>query len=176
MNGYWSALRTRFATSIVALSLLALIASASAEAAPPANPPAWSATTLYDRAGLYVSHKGKIWVSQWWITYGAEPGANSWNGWKNGAALSKDAAKPTPWDADSLYDGPGFYVSHQGKVWMSQWYILRGHAPGANAWNGWKLVKVNPPPKWAGVAASGFRSFAINEKGELYGWGGNYQG
>ena len=127
MNSYWNALRTRFALPIVALSLFALIASASAAAVPPANPPAWNATTLYDRAGLYVSHKGKIWVSQWWITYGAEPGANSWNGWKNGAALSKDAAKPTPWDADSLYDGPGFYVSHQNKVWMSQWYILRGH-------------------------------------------------
>ena len=48
--------------------------------------------------------------------------------------------------------------------------------PGANAWNGWKLVKVNPPPKWAGVAAANARSFAINEKGELYGWGSNVQG
>ena len=108
MNRCCCALRVRFAMPVIALSVFALIASASAAAAPPANPPAWSATTLYDRAGLYVSHQGKIWVSQWWITYGAEPGANHWNGWKNGAALSKEAAKPTPWDADSLSDGAGF--------------------------------------------------------------------
>lgn len=90
------------------LSLFALIGSASAAATPPANPPAWNATTPYDRAGLYVSHKDKIWVSQWSIILGAEPGANDWNGWKKGAALSKDAARPTPWDVDSLYDGAGY--------------------------------------------------------------------
>ena len=49
------------------MSLFALIGSASAAATPPANPPAWNATTPYDRAGLYVSHKDKIWVSQWSI-------------------------------------------------------------------------------------------------------------
>ena len=173
MNSYWSVLRTRFAMSIVAMSLLALIASANAEAAPPANPPAWNATTLYDRAGLYVRHKDKVWVSEWAITWGAEPGANRWNGWKNGAALSKDAAKPTPWDAESLYDGAGFYVSHRGKVWMSRWYITRGQEPGANTWNGWKPVR---SLRWAGVFSSTYRSFAINEQGELYGWGNNYAG
>ena len=78
------------------MSLFALIGSASAAATPPANPPAWNATTPYDRAGLYVSHKDKIWVSQWSIILGAEPGANDWNGWKKGAALSKDAARPQP--------------------------------------------------------------------------------
>ena len=31
-------------------------------------------------------------------------------------------------------------------------------------------------PKWAGVSASVYRSFAINEKGELYGWGDNEYG
>ena len=45
----------------------------------------------------------------------------------------------------------------------------------ANDWNGWKLVR-SLPRKWAGMAASSLRSFAINEKGELYGWGGNYRG
>ena len=108
MNSYWNALRAWFAMPIVAMSLFALIASASAAAAVPENPPAWNATTLYDRAGLYVNHKDKIWVSEWSITWGAEPGANDWNGWKNGAALSKDAARPTHWDVDSLYDGAGY--------------------------------------------------------------------
>ena len=112
-------------------------------------------------------------MSEWAITWGAEPGASSWNGWKNGAALSKDAAKPTPWDADGLYDGAGFYVSHRGKVWMSRWYITRGQEPGANTWNGWKLVR---SLRWAGVFSSTYRSFAINEQGELYGWGNNYAG
>ena len=175
MSSYLCALRGRFAMSIVAMSLFALIGSASTAATPPANPPAWNATTPYDRAGLYVSHKDKIWVSQWSITLGAEPGANDWNGWKNGAALSKDAARPTPWDVDSLYDGAGFYVSHKGKVWMSRWYITRGQEPGANTWNGWQPVR-SVSPKWASVTTSGLRSFAINEKGELYGWGSNYQG
>ena len=38
--------------------------SVSSQSSVPANPPAWSATTLYNRAGMYVTHKGKVWVSQ----------------------------------------------------------------------------------------------------------------
>ena len=148
--------------------------SVSSQSSVPANPPAWSATTLYNRAGMYVTHKGKVWVSQWSVTLGAEPGANSWNGWKSAVVLSKDAANPQPWDANGAYNAKGFYVSHKGKVWVSQWHITRGQEPGANTWNGWK--QVTPPPKWSIVSAAISRSFAVNEKGELYGWGYNYQG
>ena len=169
-SSHWITLRTRFTMFLIVMSLFALMGLVNVQSTVPADPPAWSATTLYNKAGLYVEHKGKVWVSQWAIAYGAEPGANHWNGWKSAAALSKDAANPTPWDADSLYDAAGFYVSHEGKVWVSQWYILRGHAPGQTS-NGWKLVRVLP--KWASVSASERRSFAINSKGELYGWGDN---
>ena len=55
------------------------------------------------------------------------------------------------------------YVTHNGKVWVSQWYITLGAEPGANTWNG--LKQVTPPPKWASVSASQYRSFAINDKG-----------
>lgn len=48
----------------------------------PAGPKAWDVNTHYKRAGIHVSHKGRVWVSQWWITRGQEPGANTWNGWK----------------------------------------------------------------------------------------------
>ena len=148
--------------------------SVSSQSSVPANPPAWSATALYNRAGMYVTHNGKVWVSQWSITRGAEPGANAWNGWKSAETGSTDKANPKPWSASITYNAKGFYVTHKGKVWVSQWSITRGAEPGANTWNGWK--QVSAPPKWASVSASSSRSFAINDKGELYGWGNNYNG
>ena len=68
----------------------------------PANPPAWNANTLYNRAGIYVSHKGRVWVSRWYITRGAEPGANAWNGWKKAGP----APKVTKVSPDSPADPP----------------------------------------------------------------------
>ena len=155
--------------------------SVSSQSSVPANPPAWSATTLYNRAGMYVTHKGKVWVSQWYITLGAEPGANSWNGWKSTVVLSRDATNPKPWDANSTYNAKGFYVSHKGKVWVSQWHITRGREPGANAWNGWKeVVSVQPKkkavPAWTRIIGGTDHMLAVSGKGELYAWGRNNHG
>ena len=191
-----SALRAKFTIAAVVISLFALIGgfeiqdlgitesaappqseaslSVSSQSSVPANPPAWSATALYNRAGMYVTHNGKVWVSQWYITLGAEPGANSWNGWKIAEVPSADKNNPKPWSADITYNAKGYYVTHNGSVWVSQWSITRGAEPGANTWNGWK--QVTPPPKWTDVSISASYSFAINEKGELYGWGSNAQG
>ena len=73
----------------------------------PAGPKAWDVNTHYKRAGIRVSHKGRVWVSRWWITRGQEPGANTWNGWKevNPRTPSKDPANPDSWDARTLYKG-----------------------------------------------------------------------
>ena len=91
-------------------------------------------------------------------------------------------ANPKPWDVNSVYDAEGFYVSHKGKVWVSQWYITRGREPGANAWNGWKETGpvIDPvpaaKPTWAAVSARGSCTLAINSRGELYAWGWNHNG
>ena len=187
-----SALRARFTIAAIVISLFAFMGceiqdlgitesaappqneasfSVSSQSSVPANPPAWSATALYNRAGMYVTHKGKVWVSQWYITLGAEPGANAWNGWKIAETGSTDKANPKPWNASITYGAKGYYVTHNGSVWVSQWSITRGAEPGANTWNGWKQVA--PPPKWASVSASSYRNFAVNDKGALYGWGNN---
>ena len=155
--------------------------SVSSQSSVPANPPAWSATTLYNRAGMYVTHKGKVWVSQWSVTLGAEPGANSWNGWKSAVVLSKDAANPQPWDANGAYNAKGFYVSHKGKVWVSQWHITRGQEPGANTWNGWKEASSLQPekkaaPAWTRVFGGSNHMLAVSGKGHLYAWGRNEHG
>ena len=156
--------------------------SAGSQSSVPANPPAWNPDTLYNRAGMYVSHKGRVWVSQWEVAPGAEPGANAWNGWKSGEVLSRDPANPKPWDVNSVYNAEGFYVSHKGKVWVSQWYITRGREPGANTWNGWKETGpvIDPvpaaKPTWAAVSARGSYTLAINSRGELYAWGWNHNG
>ena len=190
-----SALGAKFTIAVVVISLFSLLGceiqdlgitesaappqneaslSVSSQSSVPANPPAWSATALYNRAGMYVTHKGKVWVSQWSITRGAEPGANNWNGWKSAETGSMDKANPKPWSASITYNAKGYYVTHKGKVWVSQWSITRGAEPGANTWNGWK--QVSAPPKWASVSTASSRGFAINDKGELYGWGNNYNG
>ena len=190
-----SALGAKFTIAVVVISLFSLLGceiqdlgitesaappqneasfSVSSQSSVPVNPPAWSATALYNRAGMYVTHNGKVWVSQWSITRGAEPGANNWNGWKSAETGSTDKANPKPWSASITYNAKGYYVTHKGSVWVSQWSITRGAEPGANTWNGWK--QVNPPPKWVSVSASSYRSFAINDKGALYGWGGNFGG
>ena len=192
MINFRSALGAKFTIAVVVISLFALMGceiqdlgiaesaapprgevsfSVSSQSPIPANPPAWDANTLYNKAGLYVTHKGKVWVSQWSITKGAEPGKNSWNGWKIAETASRDKANPKPWNADVTYGGKGYYVTHKGSTWVSQWSITRGAEPGVNTWNGWK--QVSAPPKWSVVSAATFRSFAINEKGELYGWGYN---
>ena len=199
MNKHRSARWARFTAVIAVISLFALIGcqlqitessiqppqaqdgggvSASAQAAVPANPPAWDANTLYNRAGLYVTHKGKVWVSQWYITLGAEPGANDWNGWKIAEVPSMDKDNPKPWSANVTYSAKGYYVKHRGKVWVSQWSITRGAEPGANAWNGWKQVTQTAPAplKWAQVAAGEYHSLALNSRGELYAWGDNLNG
>ena len=190
-----SALGAKFTIAVVVISLFSLLGceiqdlgitesaappqneasfSVSSQSSVPANPPAWSATTLYNRAGMYVTHNGKVWVSQWSITRGAEPGANNWNGWKSAETGSTDKANPKPWSASITYNAKGFYVTHKGSVWVSQWSITRGAEPGANTWNGWK--QVSAPPKWVSASASSYRSFAINDKGALYGWGSNFSG
>ena len=195
MINFRSALGAKFTIAVVVISLFALLGceiqdlgitesaasprgevslSVSSQSPIPANPPAWDANTLYNKAGLYVTHKGKVWVSQWSITKGAEPGKNSWNGWKIAETASRDKANPKPWNADVTYGGKGYYVTHKGSTWVSKWSITRGAEPGVNTWNGWK--QVTPPPKWTHVSTGHQRSFAINDKGELYGWGSNYNG
>ena len=82
-------------------------------------------------------------------------------------------ANPKPWDVNSVYDAEGFYVSHKGKVWVSQWYITRGREPGANAWNGWKeVVSVQPKkkvvPAWMRIFGGTDHMLAVSGKGELY--------
>ena len=141
------------------------------------SPKAWDANTLYSRAGIYVSHRGKVWVSRWWITRGQEPGANSWNGWQevNPSTPSKNPANPDPWDAQTLYNSKGFYVTHNGRVWVSLWWITRGQEPGANTWNGWKPVTPASPP-WAHIAAGWKHNLAVSGRGELYAWGNNRRG
>ena len=191
MNKHRSARWARFTAVIAVIFLFALIGcqlqvtepplsaqdgadfSASAQAAVPANPPAWDANTLYSRAGLYVTHKGKVWVSQWYITRGAEPGANAWNGWKSADVPSMDRNNPKPWIATVNYNAKGYYVKHRGRLWVSQWSITRGAEPGANAWNGWKSVD---PPRWVSVSARGSYTLALNNKGRLYAWGNNSSG
>ena len=74
------------------------------------------------------------------------------------------------------------YVSHKGKVWVSQWEVAPGAEPGANAWNGWKETGpvIDPvpavKPTWAAVSAGGSCTLAINSRGELYAWGRNHNG
>ena len=209
MNNYRGGLRGSLRAGItiltVVISLFALIGcqmqltesysqpqsetnfSASAQSTVPSNPPAWNANTLYGRAGLYVTHKGKVWVSQWYITRGAEPGKNSWNGWKIAVVHSTDVNNPKPWNINSTYSASGFYVTHNGKVWVSQWHISRGQEPGANSWNGWKKVrdiKTAKPtketevtqPAWSQVVGGAEHMLAVNNKGELYAWGRNEYG
>ena len=169
MNKYRNAHWAKFTAAIAVISFFALIGcqmqitesvmqprdgaglSASAQSMIPANPPAWNAATLYNSAGLYVTHNGKVWVSQWHITRGAEPGANTWNGWISTEQPSTDKDNPKPWSAHVIYNASGFYVTYNGSVWVSQWSITRGSQPGANSWNGWKKVgpvkiaQPNPP-------------------------------
>ena len=147
--------------------------SASAQTAVPANPPAWDANTLYNKAGLYVTHKGKVWVSQWYITRGAEPGKNTWNGWKSAEVPSTDKSSPKPWSADAIYNAKGYYVTHNGGLWVSQWSITRGAEPGKNTWNGWKDIS---PPKWSRTSTGMHHTTAINSLGQLYAWGSSRQG
>ena len=83
-------------------------------------------------------------------------------------------ANPPAWDANTLYNKAGLYVTHKGSTWVSKWSITRGAEPGVNTWNGWK--QVSAPPKWVTASAGVGHALAINEKGELYAWGYNSYG
>lgn len=193
MNNYRCALRAEFAIPIIVISLFSLIGcemqdmgiskssalpdaevsfSVSAQSTIPSNPPVWDANTLYNRAGIYVSHKDRTWVSEWAVALGAEPGKNIWNGWKIADPPSRDEKNPKPWDMNVIYDAKGFYVTYKENLWVSQWSITRSAEPGEASWNGWKFV----PPEWTMIAGGNVHSLAVNEKGELYAWGDNLKG
>ena len=193
MNNYRCALRAEFTIPIIVISLFSLIGcemqdmgiskssappdaevsfSVSAQSTIPSNPPAWDANTLYNRGGIYVSHKDRTWVSEWAVAMGAEPGKNIWNGWRIADPPSRDEKNPKPWDMNVVYDAKGFYVTHKENLWVSQWSITRGAEPGEASWNGWKFV----PPEWTMIAGGNVHSLAVNEKGELYAWGDNLKG
>ena len=57
----------------------------------------------------------------------------------NAGALSTDPANPTLWNAQQVYARQGYYVSHDGKTYESQWWV-QGNEPGAAEWNGWRAV------------------------------------
>ena len=57
----------------------------------------------------------------------------------NAGALSTDPANPTLWNAQQVYAQQGYYVSHDGKTYESQWWV-QGNEPGAAEWNGWRAV------------------------------------
>lgn len=57
----------------------------------------------------------------------------------NAGALSADPANPTLWNAQQVYAQQGYYVSHDGKTYESQWWV-QGNEPGAAEWNGWREV------------------------------------
>ena len=57
----------------------------------------------------------------------------------NAGALSTDPANPTLWNAQQVYAQQGYYVSHDGKTYESQWWV-QGNEPGAAEWNGWREV------------------------------------
>ena len=57
----------------------------------------------------------------------------------NAGALSTDPANPTLWNAQQVYAQQGYYVSHNGKTYESQWWV-QGNEPGAAEWNGWRAV------------------------------------
>ena len=57
----------------------------------------------------------------------------------NAGALSTDPANPTLWNARQVYARQGYYVSHDGKTYESQWWV-QGNEPGAAEWNGWRAV------------------------------------
>ena len=57
----------------------------------------------------------------------------------NAGALSTDPANPTLWNARQVYARQGYYVSHDGKTYESQWWV-QGNEPGAAEWNGWREV------------------------------------
>ena len=57
----------------------------------------------------------------------------------NTGALSTDPANPTLWNAQQVYAQQGYYVSHDGKTYESQWWV-QGNEPGAAEWNGWREV------------------------------------
>ena len=59
----------------------------------------------------------------------------------NTGALSTDPANPTLWNAQQVYAQQGYYVSHNGRTYESQWWV-QGDEPGAAEWNGWR--EVNP--------------------------------
>ena len=57
----------------------------------------------------------------------------------NAGALSTDPANPTLWNAQQVYAQQGYYVSHDGKTYESQWWVQENE-PGAAEWNGWREV------------------------------------
>ena len=185
MNNYRSAPRARFTILTVVISLFVLITcemqdmgiaessaapqsgtslSVSSQSAVPENPPDWSADTLYDKGGIFVSHKGKVWVSQWHVARGAEPGANTWNGWKLAEEGSMDKAGPNPWSAHIIYNAKGFYVTHDESLWVSQWPLTRGAEPGANTWNGWK--RLGPAPKTVPLPTMSYTEISVSKDGD----------
>ena len=184
-----SALRARFTIAVVVISLFSLLGceiqdlgitesaappqdevslSVSSQSSVPANPPAWSATALYNRAGMYVTHNGKVWVSQWYITLGAEPGANTWNGWKQ-------ATPPPKWTDVSISASYSFAINEKGELygWGSN---AQGRLGDGTTTDRRTPSRIGTASDWVQISAGSNFSLGINTKGELYAWGRNYYG
>lgn len=199
MNSFRSAFGAGFTIPAVVISLFALIFaaagcevqdlgttessapvqgemsfSASSQSSVPANPPAWNPDTLYNRAGMYVSHKGKVWVSQWYITRGREPGANTWNGWnETGPVIDPiPAAKPT-WAAVSARGSYTLAINSRGELYAWGWNHNGKLGDGTTEQRN-SPVRIGIADNWTQAAAGNGYSLALNRSGELFSWGKNF--
>ncbi|GAA1522040.1 hypothetical protein BJ978_001682 [Agromyces terreus] len=90
-------------------------------------PPAWAATTVYDR-GDEVSYDGAAYVAQWW-TKNEKPGSSRTGSWMERGDLVPAAGDGVrEWTATWVYTG-GETVAYEGHTWTAKWWS-RNQAPG----------------------------------------------
>lgn len=106
------------------------------------NTAVWNAQTTYPTVGFQVIHNGTIYTSQWYATAGQEPGVT--DVWKlEGPCTASSLSTPpsgcpdvAPWVGFATYSTAGTEVTHQGMLYVNQWYATAGDEPGAaDVWN-----------------------------------------
>lgn len=115
--------------------------------------------------------KGKVWVSQWYITRGREPGANTWNGWKETGPVIDPvpAAKPT-WAAVSARGSYTLAINSRGELYA--WgRNYNGQLGDGTTEQRNSPVRIGIADNWTQAAAGNGYSLALNGSGELFSWG-----
>ncbi|MEM9340847.1 MAG: Ig-like domain-containing protein, partial [Bacteroidota bacterium] len=104
--------------------------------------PVWEHTGTYPASGTQIAHEGILYTNLWYASPGQEPGLS--DVWQyEGPCSSVSLSTPSspcpedvyPWNGSATYPGAGTYVSHNGNLYVNQWYASPGQEPGiASVW------------------------------------------